>query len=92
MSPEPAPGVRGLGWDNAVPASSKSVHPRTRGTVQPSGQPISHSTNAGLSWGEVWAGGEDSAPGASVIWARGKERQATSFSGREFLACVSSDA
>lgn len=48
--------------DNSVAEQSKAV--------QPSGQPISHSTNEGFSRGdEVWRDGEDSTPGSLVGWS-----------------------
>jgi hypothetical protein len=93
MSPEPSPRVGSLIWMDSVAAGSQAV--RTYGRVQPSGQPISHSTNAGLSWergGEVWPESEDSTPAVAVVWPGRETRQATSFSGRLFLACVSSEA
>ena len=68
--PQERHGVGGLLWDDAVTEDAEALG---ASEVQPSGQPISHSTNAGLQRGrEVGPVGEDGAPGDSVSGARGK--------------------
>lgn len=80
----------GLGGNNAVAEEAKAVGPP--GVDQFSGQPISHSTNAGLSRREVWVGGNDSSPAVSVVRSRWPLQRATAFGSwswcpRSFARC-----
>lgn len=104
MLPQEGEGGCGLGGDDAVSEESEPVGPhgvenrllpfteRTTGRDHPSGQFMSHSTNAGLSRDEMRGVGGNSGPSVDVAGAGRPLQRATAFGSwswcpRSFARC-----
>jgi hypothetical protein len=92
-SPEESPGALSLLADDSVARGAEPILPRAHAHVHPGSQPMSQSTKSGLSTSrcEIWPDGEDSGPGVAVVAPWREKAQASSLSGREFRAAVTSE-